>query len=217
MADAGRKSWSWRSLLPDMSAALTRFPLAVAIAALLTLYMLYDSRSGDTEQRIVEGLGASFAWVVAVDLYVESQGRAWLTRLLLWLAGLAVIALLFAFAWKLWLAPFLLSAALVLLIGLAGHPARGERNSSFWLFNHRLWLGGVIALVGAVLLGAGLSGIVETLNLLFGLGLPGRLHNDIWTIALGFVAPVSWLAFAPDAWSIESRPPRVARLSRLES
>jgi hypothetical protein len=57
MADAGRKSWSWRSLLPDMSAAVTRFPLAAAIAALLTLYMLYDSRSGNTEQRIVEGLG----------------------------------------------------------------------------------------------------------------------------------------------------------------
>ncbi len=201
MADAGTKSWSWRALLPDMSAALTRFPLGVAIAALLTLYMLYDSRSGDAEQRIVEGLGASFAWVVAADLYVESQGRARLTRLLLWLAGVAVIALLFASAWKLWLAPFLLSAAFVLLIGLAGHLARGERNASFWLFNHRLWLGGVIALVGAVLLGSGLSAIVETLNLLFGLALPWRLHNDIWTIALGFVAPVSWLAFAPRSFT----------------
>ena len=81
MADARTKSWSWLALLPDMSAAVTRFPLAVAIAALLTLYMLYDSRSGDIEQRIVEGLGASFAWVVAADLYVESQGRARLTRL----------------------------------------------------------------------------------------------------------------------------------------
>jgi hypothetical protein len=128
----GRKSWSWRSLLPDMSAAVTRFPLAVAIAALLTLYMLYDSRSGDTEQRIVEGLGASLAWVVAADLYVESQGHARLTRLLLWLAGLAVIALLFTFAWKLWLAPFLLSAALVFLIGLAGHPG-ARRAQRFFL------------------------------------------------------------------------------------
>ena len=197
MADRTRKDWKWRSWLPDVSAATTRFPLAVAIAALLTSYLLYDSRSGDLEQRIVMGLAASFAWAVATDLYAEARRRSVLARLLLWLAGIAVIVLLVSFAWTLWLASYLLLAALVLLVGLSGHLATGERNSSFWLFNHRLWLGGVVALVGAVLLGAGLSAIAETLRLLFGLDLPVRLHNDIWTVALGFVAPVSFLAFAP--------------------
>ena len=43
----------------------------------------------------------------------------------------------------------------------------------------------------------GLSIILETLNFLFGLELPKKWHERIWTISLGFLAPVSWLALAP--------------------
>ena len=74
---------------------------------------------------------------------------------------------------------------------------RGERNAAFWLFNHRLWLAAALGLIGAVLFGGGLSIILETLNFLFGLELPQIWHERIWTIALGFLAPVSWLALAP--------------------
>ena len=55
----------------------------------------------------------------------------------------------------------------------------------------------MLALAGGVLLGAGLSAIHATLNLLFGLGLSSRWLERIWTVSLGFVAPVSFLAFAP--------------------
>ncbi len=78
--------------------------------------------SGDLEHKNRHGaLAASFAWVVATDLYVESRRRSLLARLLLWLAGIAVIVLLVSFAWTLWLASYLLLAALVLLVGLSGH------------------------------------------------------------------------------------------------
>jgi hypothetical protein len=86
---------------------------------------------------------------------------------------------------------------LLLLVGLAGHLGRGESNSTFWLFNHRLWLGALLALVGAGMLGAGLSIIHETLNMLFSLDLPSKWRDYIWTVSLGLVAPVSFLAFAP--------------------
>ena len=76
-------------------------------------------------------------------------------------------------------------------------PAEAERNAAFWLFNHRLWLAAALALLGAGLFGAGLSIILETLNFLFGLELPSKWHEHIWTVALGFMAPVSWLALAP--------------------
>jgi hypothetical protein len=195
MGERAFRSW-WRSRLPDLSIAVSRFPLAVAIAALLTFYKLFHD-NGDFEQRVMGALAASFLWVVAVDLYVESQRRTLFTRVLLWVLGIVVIACLFWLQWDIWFSPPLLLGALVLLVGLSGHLGRKESNTTFWLFNHRLWLGALLALVGAALLGAGLYVIHETLQLLFGITLSPHMDEYIWTVCLSFVAPVSFLAFAP--------------------
>ena len=69
MHERSIKSW-WQRRLPDISAAASRFPLAVAIAAALTAYKLYHgSMIGDAEFRVMAWLAASFVWVVSVDLY----------------------------------------------------------------------------------------------------------------------------------------------------
>jgi hypothetical protein len=196
MDERSCKSW-WQRRLPDISAAASRFPLAVAIAAALAIYKLANDFVGDTELRVLGALAASFLWVVSVDLYVESRRRSLTTRIALWLGGVLLIALLFWLAWQIWLSPPLFLISLLLLVGLAAHLGRGESNSAFWLFNHRLWLGALLAAVGAGLLGAGLSVIHATLNLLFGLGLTSQWHDHIWTVSFGLVAPVSFLAFAP--------------------
>ena len=191
--------WStwWQRRIPDVGGAAVRFPLAVTLAAALTFYKLGHDIPGDAELRVLGALAASFLWVVAADLYVEANGRSQAVRIALWLCGIVVIAVLFKFSWEIWFLPPLLIGALLLLVGLASHLGRGESNSTFWLFNHRLWLGALLALAGGVLLGAGLSAIHATLNLLFGLGLSSRWLERIWTVSLGFVAPVSFLAFAP--------------------
>jgi hypothetical protein len=191
--------WStwWQRRIPDVGGAAVRFPLAVTLAAASTFYKLGHDIPGDAELRVLGALAASFLWVVAADLYVEANGRSQAVRIALWLCGIVVIALLFKFSWEIWFLPPLLIGALLLLVGLASHLGRGESNSTFWLFNHRLWLGALLALAGGVLLGAGLSAIHATLNLLFGLGLSSRWLERIWTVSLGFVAPVSFLAFAP--------------------
>jgi len=194
------ESW-WRSRLPDVSAVASRFPLAVLIAALLTAYKLAHGDVGDVEKRVLGALAGSFLWVVAVDFYVENQKRSFSVRIALWVGGILVIAILFRFAWDIWFSPPLLLGSLLLLVGLAGHLGRGESNATFWLFNHRLWLGALLALVAAVLFGAGLSIIHGTLNLLFGLHLPAKWHDYIWTVSLGLIAPVSFLAFAPRSFT----------------
>ncbi|HEY6921423.1 MAG TPA: DUF4153 domain-containing protein [Methyloceanibacter sp.] len=194
------ESW-WRSRLPDISAALSRFPLAVLIAALLTAYKLAHGDVGDVEKRVLGALAGSFLWVVAVDFYVENQKRSFPVRIALWLGGILVIEILFRFAWDIWFSPPLLLGSLLLLVGLAGHLGRGESNATFWLFNHRLWLGALLAFIAAGLFGAGLSIIHGTLNLLFGLHLPAKWHEYIWTISLGLVAPVSFLALAPRSFT----------------
>ena len=66
MDERSIKSW-WQRRLPDVSAAIARFPLAVALAALLTVYKLYHGAMiGDVELRVMAWLLASFVWVVGV-------------------------------------------------------------------------------------------------------------------------------------------------------
>lgn len=192
-----KRSWSWRSWLPDVSAAYSRFPLAVMLAAFFTIYNLAMGDLFAAENKVVGTLAASFLWVVAVDLFCEAHEAPRYTRGIAWFLGVAAIALLFQYEWQVWLWWAPLYAALILAVGLAGYAAAPERNGAFWLFNHRLWLAALLALVGAALFGAGLSIILESLNFLFNIGLPTRWHEHIWTIALGFFAPVSWLALAP--------------------
>ena len=146
-------------------------------------------------------LAASFLWTVAVDFYVESGARSFATRVVLWIAGIAAIAVLFYFFWEIWLSPHLLLGSLLILVGLAGYLGRRESNSTFWLFNHRLWLGAGLALVGAGLFAAGLVAIFATLNILFGLELPPHWQEHVITVSLCFVAPVSFLAFAPRSFT----------------
>ena len=180
MDERSIKSW-WQRRLPDVSAAVTRFPLAVAIAVVLTVYKLFHGMIGDAEFRVLAWLAASFVWVVSVDLFAESQRRSPQARGLLWLLGIAVLALLLWLDTAIWLNARLLVGSLILALTLAGHLGRRETNETFWLFNHRLWLGALLAGVGAGLLGAGLIAIHETIKLLFGLTLSrlaARIHFD---------------------------------------
>lgn len=196
MTAGDAQSW-WKSRFPLAAAALARFPLAIAIAAAFTLYALTLDDMGDVPLRVLQFLAASFLWVVAVDFYAESQGHAFRARALLWLGGMLILAVLLWLAWDIWLAPWLLVGGLMLLVLLAGHLGRGETNETFWLFNHWLWLAALLAGVGAGLLLVGLLAIIQTVDFLFGPGLPQELFQYAWTISLGFIAPVSFLALAP--------------------
>jgi hypothetical protein len=191
--------WGW---VPDLVAAFSRFPLAVLIAALFVLYHIGDVRvvmglSRDLGDRISYGLIAAFLWTVAVDFYAEGVGWPRRYRSMLWLGGALAIGLLAGYAIAVWLNPLVLIAGLFLLIPIAPFLNGPADNASLWQFNYRLWEGAVFALVGALLFGAGLSLILESLNFLFGAGLASDWHRDIWIVSLGFLAPVGWLSFAP--------------------
>ena len=191
----------WKSRFPLAAAALARFPLAISIAAAFTLYAITLDDMGDVALRVLQFLAASFLWVVAVDFFAESQGHAFRVRALLWLGGMLVLAFLFWLAWDIWLVPWLLLGGLLLLPTLAGHLGRGETNETFWLFNHRLWLAALLAGAGAGLLLVGILATIQTVDFLFGPGLPEELYKYVWTISLGFIAPVSFLALAPRSFS----------------
>jgi hypothetical protein len=139
MAEA-RRRWLWRSWLPDVGAAFSRLPLAVLLAGFLTLFKLWADNPSEAELKILGTFAASFLWVIAVDLFVESQGRSKRTRVMAWIAGITAIALLFRFQWQVWFVVPLLFAALILAVGLSGHLGRSERNASFWQWRSWVWL-----------------------------------------------------------------------------
>lgn len=197
MNDRSIKTW-WQRRLPDISAAIARFPFAVLFAAALTAFKLYQgSMIGADESRIMAWLAGGFVWVLGVDLFVESRRRSFRARVLLWLLGLALLGIVLWLDTGIWVSPPLLLAGLTLLLTVAGHLGSGESNDNLWLFNHRLWLGALLAGVGAGLLAAGLIAIHETIKLLFGVTIAQKAAEYILTVSLGFVAPVSFLAFAP--------------------
>ncbi|MCJ7597558.1 MAG: hypothetical protein MUO41_02805, partial [Methyloceanibacter sp.] len=81
------RTWSWRGWLPDIGAAIERFPFAVGFAVLFTSYRLYvGSYVWETPQRILGFLAACFLVAVAVDFFVESGRRTPATRLMLVIA-----------------------------------------------------------------------------------------------------------------------------------
>src|SRR5262245_66049731 len=133
MSDVARKSW-WRSGLPDVSVAVSRFPLAVTIAVLFTAYKLTHDNIGEVEGRVLGALADSFLWVVAVDFYVENQKRSFPARVGLWVVAILLIAVLIRFGWDIWFSPPLLLGGLFLLVGVVGLFCRWDCIEIFWLF-----------------------------------------------------------------------------------
>ena len=189
-----------KSFLPDVGAAVRRFPLAAAIAVIYTALNLFDINEvlevdKKTWSRISMDLNASFLWAFSVELFTERRNWTRGLRLVIGLSSLAVIAALFAMPIAVSFHPQIFLAGLAVLVGLAPYlVAESNQNASFWQFSHNLWLGAGIALLGAGLFSSGLSAIVETLQLLFEIKFPKDTHQHIWIVGMGLIAPLNWLS-----------------------
>jgi hypothetical protein len=66
-----------------------------------------------------------------------------------------------------------------------------------WLFNMRLWLSALLAILVALVFAGGLSAIIESLNFLFNVDLPSRAHEHVWATAAALIAPIYGLSLVP--------------------
>ena len=197
-----------RSMIPDVGEAFTRFPLPLLCAAALTTLLLLDVEdvidiARDDRFRLYAALVAGFLWFLASDILAQSRHWSLGPRLVLYIVGLGAIVATQVFAAEIRFDRVLFIWALVLIVGIAPYIRRGPQNAAFWQFNHRLWLGAFLAIIGASLFAGGLWLIIETLEFLFDVTFGRRWIDDIWIIALCFIAPLNWLSLVPNEFGEE--------------
>lgn len=92
--------------------------------------------------------------------------------------------------------PFLFPALLLFVVVAPYIGAPGDEKS-FWYFNYQLWwqagFGGAVAVV----LCAGISAILATLDYLFGIDMPSKLYNDVWILGFSVFWPLLALSGVP--------------------
>jgi hypothetical protein len=193
-------------LRPDVLAAATRFPIptaAAALATVLTILMVEDviSHNSEPSERLLYGAAVAFVAGVAAAIWLDGRGRR--TALAGQLAALALGAYAGLILHSLWLTPPMLIAALASLTIAAPGFAPGGTAIRCWIYNIR---SGFAALVGAVGIGAfvlGFWAILATLHSLFDLRIPDRLVAHAAAVGFLFVLPLFWLASQPGVQEVD--------------
>ncbi|HTN96094.1 MAG TPA: hypothetical protein VL101_03880, partial [Nordella sp.] len=139
-------------LVPDLSASLARFPVPALISVLLFVYGNLDAAgivsSGlGANDQVYLGGAAAFMAAGAAHYFAQSRGLSRFTELLLALAA-ALIAGALAY-WDVYLrsSHLFLFAGLLPLLMIAGFLRPGARQGALWLFNLRLGLAVLLAVI----------------------------------------------------------------------
>lgn len=189
-------------LVPDLSAALARFPIPALISVLLFIYANLDagdvvSGGGESGNQVYLGGAAAFLAAGAAHYFGRGRNMARAAEIILAaLAGLVAAALAY---WDLGLrtSHLFLFAGLLPLLMIAGFLNGSARQGALWLFNLRLGLASLLALIVGLIFGGGLSAIIESLNFLFNANLPSSLHEHVWATAASLIAPLYGLSLMP--------------------
>ena len=191
---------AWRAridrFVPDLSAALARFPVAALVSVLLCAWVNLQGTSGDFDWQMIDGAAAAFMASGAAHLYAEGLKLSRATSSLL--AAMAAMALgLLAFLPGLFHTNHLfVFAGLLPVLMISAYLRRDAAQGAIWLFNLRLGLAGLLAGLVALLFALGLSAILGALGSLFGLSIDG-FDTRVWTTACTLVAPLYGLSLVP--------------------
>lgn len=185
----------FHALLPDLAAALARFPVPALLSVALTIVINIDS-PGSSGQELLIAAAAAFLAAGSAHLFAEGRGLSRSTNLLLAVAAAAVAGLLGYFAVIFETQYLFLFAALVPLVMIAPFLHDRARQGALWLFNLRFGLAALLAAVVALAFAAGLSAIVGALDFLFGVSV-SNTYEHIWATALALVGPLYGLSLMP--------------------
>jgi len=189
-------------LIPDLSQTVARFPVPVLVSVLLFIYANLDianyvQEGWESNNPVYLAGAAAFMAGGALHYFALGRGLARGTDILLSLLAAALVGAAAYYAQPIRLSWLFLFAGLLLVLMIAGFLRQGASQAALWLFNLRLGLAALLAVIVGVVFAAGLSAIVESLKILFEVGLPSELHGHIWATSASLVAPIYGLSLAP--------------------
>jgi Domain of unknown function (DUF4153) len=183
-------------LIPDLFATVFRFPVAVLAAVGLCIYVniyIVGYSSFEHWQVVLAGI-AVFIAGGAGHLIGECRG-----------ARLPIVAVVLGATagGMIYFNRFFHSSELFLLGGLvpllmiSPFMAVGAKQGSIWLFNLRLGLAIILALIVGLVFGGGLSAVIAGLDFLLGIKLSNNIYERAWLLAMTLVGPVYGLSLVP--------------------
>lgn len=189
-----------------LSSSLKRFPLALLYAAFtvgLLIYMNHlnygiDSREIYARIAMVLAIGVP----MSLSIYVFFESKPDIKKSFRILAHIGVGILLVAFYFLLlknleYVSVTRYVAYTIALYLIFSFIPYIRRKENYELYVIRLFSRFVVTYVYSIVLYAGLSAILATINLLFNAGIPGRVFADIALIVAGIFAPAFFLADVP--------------------
>ena len=194
-------------LVPNVTDAFTRFPAAVLVAVLLTAFYVFDIDEA-VDARIEKNWRPLFALVASffAALLVALSGEAarpenktpWVPARMAAFAALvgAIVAVTVFWREAELFAPLAIAGLVALIAGVPFYFT-SRNDDRYWFVNHEIWIGFLVAAVGALLFMIGLYMILWTLDYLFSISIDNDIYEKIAIIAFGLVAPINWLTLVP--------------------
>ena len=192
---AGLKRWIGR--VPDLSAVIVRFPIAVLAMAVFTVIIIVVDRVSSNENigRLLVGLIVGAYSCVIMTLAREGHEKS---KLIPFQLAVAIgLSLLFFYSETLRLNLVMAVVGVLLLLGNAVLWRKPRNDLHVWDFTHKIWTGAVFAVVGSVIFTLGIFAIQAALKSLFGLSINDLTERLLLPIGLGFLAPLYWLSTVP--------------------
>ncbi|MFA5591850.1 MAG: DUF4153 domain-containing protein [Micavibrio sp.] len=203
---------SLKFLTPNIVKTVTRFPASVLCSICLFILIVTKAVDPDDLAALAYAFIYGFFSFGVARLAAEAHGWAWWKEALLGgaLAGFSffIMGLYAAFAFS--MTNMVLLAVFMLAVLTAPFLFRRSDDLSFWYFQQQFTVGFFLALVGALILGGGVSIGLLAIHNLFDVRVPGIYYSHVWSFALLVYAPFNALSWMPERFDVEPAECRAA-------
>ena len=191
-----------KALIPDLSATLARF-LGPAVASLVlcaVANLRVAERNFAIDQIYTDLMwSGAAAFIASGSAHLFAESRGWASKRNIaaaLLIGLAAAGILW-FHNILGVQRQFFMVGLVLLLMTSAYLRPRAPQAAFWLFNLRLGLAALLAVLVTAAACGGISAILASLEFLFEIKIPRDLYQHVWSTGITLVGPIYGLALTP--------------------